>query len=89
MKTSKSERVRMAAALRLADVLTLREQREITELRSAQRRVEAETPTPITPEPPETVDGQVQPPDVTVDVQKVWREIERGLLTVKGGDYAV
>lgn len=33
MRTSGSERVRMAAALRLADVLTLREQREQLEMR--------------------------------------------------------
>jgi hypothetical protein len=33
MEESKNERTRMQAAMRLADVLTLREQREIAELR--------------------------------------------------------
>ncbi len=37
MKTAKSERVRMQAALRLADILELREQREHIQLRKAAR----------------------------------------------------
>ena len=41
MKTAGSERVRVAAALRLADVLILQEQREQTELRTAARIAEA------------------------------------------------
>lgn len=40
MESSGSERLRMTAALRLADVLTLREQRELAEIRAA-ARVEA------------------------------------------------
>ena len=41
METSKSERTRMTAALRLADVLALQEQRELAELKAAARRAEA------------------------------------------------
>ena len=40
MQTAKSERVRMAAAERLADILTLREQREQLELKAALREAE-------------------------------------------------
>lgn len=40
MKTASSERVRMQAAMRLADILTLREQREQLELRMAVRAAE-------------------------------------------------
>jgi len=41
MQTSKSERTRMTAALRLADVLALREQRELLELKAAMRKTDA------------------------------------------------
>ena len=41
MQTSKSERTRMTAALRLADVLALREERELLELKAAMRKTNA------------------------------------------------
>lgn len=53
--TTVSERTRMQAALRLADVLTIREEREMTELRAAARveaaRIAAQAgQTPLAPE---------------------------------------
>ena len=51
METSKSERTRMTAALRLADVLALQEQRDIAELKAASRKAEA---------PGETAKGEAQ-----------------------------
>ena len=42
METSKSERTRMTAALRLCDVLLAREQREQAELRAAERSASKE-----------------------------------------------
>lgn len=53
MKTSRNERVRMTAALRLADVLTLREQREIAELKAVARS--ADTGTAVATEQPTEV----------------------------------
>jgi hypothetical protein len=61
MKTSRSERVRMTAALRLADVLTLREQREMAELR-AQTRREAGLP-------PETVATPADSAEALLDAE--------------------
>lgn len=46
MKTSGSERVRMAAAERLTEILMLREQREIAELRASARATGANAPAP-------------------------------------------
>jgi hypothetical protein len=59
MKTSGSERVRMAAATHLKDVLVLREQRELIELRAATRQAETgNVPALETPELPEPVRTQ-------------------------------
>ncbi len=57
MKTAGSERVRITAALRLADVLTLQEQREQAELRTAARIAEAMTAAsdPAQPQEPPAV----------------------------------
>jgi hypothetical protein len=58
MKTAQSERVRMAAAMRLADILTLREQRDVAELRAAVRAAgkteDADGDQPSASEPPAT-----------------------------------
>jgi hypothetical protein len=43
MQTAKSEKVRMSAALRLASILELREQRELLELKAAIRASEKES----------------------------------------------
>lgn len=56
MKTSASERVRMTAALRLADVLTVREERELAEIRAA-ARIAAATQTPLAPDEEDTDNG--------------------------------
>lgn len=56
MQNSGSERVRMQAALRLADVLTLREQREQLELRR-----ELRMPTTAPDEANEAAAGEEQP----------------------------
>jgi hypothetical protein len=57
MLTAKSEKVRMSAALRLASILELREQRELLEIKAAIRASEKEsTPAPAQPEPTNTPD---------------------------------
>jgi hypothetical protein len=88
MQASRNEKVRMAAAMRLSEILMAREQRELAELRAAQRRAEADTPVPIPAEHEGAVEGQEQPSDATVDVQQVWRELEGRLKEVKGDDRA-
>jgi hypothetical protein len=55
MYESKNEKVRMSAAMRLADILTLREQREIAELRATERKGAGDpgdTTAPTEPEAP-------------------------------------
>ena len=61
MKTSGSERVRMAAAVHLKDVLTLREQRDLAELRAAARQAEAQNE-PATPGTGDPVENEPQSP---------------------------
>jgi hypothetical protein len=84
MKSSKSERVRMQAALRLADVLILRENREQAELRAITRRLEAEGRPPATPEPPEGVCGQELTGNKEPDVKAIWGELAAQLKGSEG-----
>lgn len=49
MQEAKSERVRMQAAMRLADVLTLRTQQELAEMKAAARIAEQQTPAVTAP----------------------------------------
>ena len=67
MQGSKSERVRMQAALRLADILTLREEREIDELKAA-ARAEAVTVPVNDPEPAKAVQTPEPPEDTSKEV---------------------
>jgi hypothetical protein len=84
MKTSRSEKVRMTAALRLADVLTLREQREMAELR-AQARKDAGLPPEVVASPVETAeDAQAR---MDAEAQERTRSVFDGLM--KGKDVNV
>jgi hypothetical protein len=85
MQTSKSERVRMQAAMRLSEVLMAREQKEIAELRAVTRRIEA---APVPPEPIEGTDGQQQAQNATVDVKAIWKQIETQVKKANGGNGA-
>ena len=62
MKSSGSERVRMAAAVHLKEVLVIREQRELVELRAAARQTETQN-NPAIPEQAEPVQEPAGTPE--------------------------
>jgi hypothetical protein len=67
MKNSQNERVRMAAAQRLTDILILREQREQLEIRRELRDVGKTLGTPETPGQPTAPSGTQGSEEETVD----------------------